>query len=146
MTKRYSRGEGPRPTLRLKFGDRRDQLVAIRLGMLVKEPIHSPSLDDIVRRAKISRSVMFHYRPTKRDYFDVFLTSRPKDPRQHVPAGADSAEAPRFVIRASFEQIDRRRDFHLAFVFGQLVLTPGVRQRGWLHRSETLQLRPRSRP
>lgn len=124
--KKGSRG-GPRPALRLKFGDRRDQLLAIGLGILVKEPIHTLSLDEVARKAEISRSLLFHYFPTKSDYFDAVLdvaTQRVLD-NTAPPAGADPETALRHIICALFEQIDRRREFYLAFVFGQGALTLG---------------------
>lgn len=124
--KRDSSG-GPRPALRLKFGDRRDQLLAIGLGILVKEPIHTLSLDEVARKAEISRSLLFHYFPTKSDYFDAVLdvaTQRVLD-NTAPPADIEPEAALRHIVRALFEQIDRRREFYLAFVFGQGALTLG---------------------
>jgi AcrR family transcriptional regulator len=117
----------PRPPLRLKFGDRRDQLLAIGLGMLMKEPIHQLSLDAVARKANISRSLLFHYFPTKSDYFDAVLdvaTQRVLD-NTAPPEDADPDAALRFIVGALFETIDRRREFYLAFVFGQGALTLG---------------------
>lgn len=127
MTSQRGSGAQPRPPLRLKFGDRRDQLLAIGLGMLIKEPIHQLSLDAVARKANISRSLLFHYFPTKSDYFDAVLdvaTQRVLD-NTAPPEGADPDAALRHVVGALFETIDRRRDFYLAFVFGQGALTLG---------------------
>ena len=95
--------------------------------MLVKEPIHTLSLDDVARKAEISRSLLFHYFPTKSDYFDAVLdvaTQRVLD-NTAPPADADPDAALRYIVGALFEQIDRRREFYLAFVFGQGALTLG---------------------
>lgn len=127
MTNKKSSSGGSRPALRLKFGDRRDQLLAIGLGILVKEPIHTLSLDEVARKAEISRSLLFHYFPTKSDYFDAVLevaTQRILD-NTAPPADADPEAALRHIVCALFEQIDRRREFYLAFVFGQGALTLG---------------------
>ncbi|OJZ64950.1 hypothetical protein BRW64_16045 [Mycolicibacterium diernhoferi] len=113
--------------MRLNFGDRRDQLLAIGLGILVKEPIHTLSLDEVAKKAGISRSLLFHYFPTKSDYFDAVLDVAAQRVLDNTapPADAHPDAALRHIVGALFEQIDRRREFYLAFIFGQGALTLG---------------------
>ena len=53
---------------RLSRGERRSQLVALGIRLLETTPFHALSLDDVAERAGVSRSLMFHYFPTKLDY------------------------------------------------------------------------------
>jgi AcrR family transcriptional regulator len=47
---------------------RRAQLVALGLKMLSTRPLDKVAIDDIAAEAGISRGLLFHYFPTKRDY------------------------------------------------------------------------------
>ena len=49
--------------------ERRKQLIGIGLRMLTKRPLHQVTIDEVAAEAGISRSLLFHYFPTKRDYF-----------------------------------------------------------------------------
>src|ERR671910_1617823 len=54
---------------RLSAEERRRQLVAIGLAMIVETPIQDLSMDDIAAEAGISRGLLFHYFPTKTDFY-----------------------------------------------------------------------------
>src|SRR6478735_735688 len=54
---------------RLSADDRRRQLVAIGLSKIVETPIQDLSLDDVAAEAGISRGLLFHYFPTKTDFY-----------------------------------------------------------------------------
>ncbi len=54
---------------RLPADDRRRQLVGIGLRMLTETPIHELSVDTVAAAAGISRGLLFHYFPTKRDFY-----------------------------------------------------------------------------
>lgn len=49
--------------------ERRKQLIGIGLQMLTRRPLHQVTIDEVAAEAGISRSLLFHYFPTKRDYF-----------------------------------------------------------------------------
>lgn len=53
---------------RLGADARRAQLIELGLEVLAKEPRESVALDRISERAGISRGLLFHYFPSKRDY------------------------------------------------------------------------------
>lgn len=53
---------------RLEAGDRRRQLVELGLEMLSSKPREQVAIDRIAEVAGISRGLLFHYFPTKRDY------------------------------------------------------------------------------
>src|SRR5204863_260541 len=58
---------------RLSPEDRRRQLLGIGLRMLVEKPIQDLPLDAVAAEAGISRGLLFHYFPTKTDYYDAVI-------------------------------------------------------------------------
>jgi AcrR family transcriptional regulator len=105
---------------RRSAGDRRAQLVEIGLELLPTTPVHELTIDEVARRAGISRSLLFHYFATKRDYYTAVtraaaealfdhLAPRPGTPaREQVPAMVD-----RYV-----GWVELYRETHIAFVRG----------------------------
>ena len=92
---------------RLTAEDRRKQLIGIGLRQLAERPIHELSLDEIGAEAGISRGLLFHYFPTKRDYYTAVVRAaanrliRQTEPDPHAPPG---------------EQLTQTHDAYLAFV------------------------------
>ncbi len=111
--------EAPRRT-RLAPDERRRQLVAIGLAKLVDTPISGLSVDEVAAEAGISRGLLFHYFPTKRDFYLACIAAagrrilRTTAPDPDLPA----EEQVRGMVRAFVEQIDRRRDFYLSLLHG----------------------------
>ena len=62
-------GGAPAVRRRLSADERRRQLVAIGLAKIVETPIQDLSMDDIATEAGISRGLLFHYFPTKTDFY-----------------------------------------------------------------------------
>ncbi|MQA26173.1 MAG: TetR family transcriptional regulator, partial [Micromonosporaceae bacterium] len=54
---------------RMPADDRRRQLVGLGLQMLTEVPIQDLSVDKVAAAAGISRGLLFHYFPTKRDFY-----------------------------------------------------------------------------
>lgn len=112
---------------RLSPDDRRRQLVGIGLRMLVDRPIQDLPLDDVAREAGISRGLLFHYFPTKTDYYEAVLGAarrrvvRNVSPDEGVPAELAVEQ----LVTRFFAQIERRREFYLALVFGSGAVTLG---------------------
>ncbi|RYB89924.1 TetR/AcrR family transcriptional regulator [Nocardioides glacieisoli] len=108
--------------------DRRRQLVAIGLSKIVETPIQDLSLDDVAAEAGISRGLLFHYFPTKTDFYLACIAAagrrmlRTTAPDEELP-GEQQVE---MVTRLMVEQIERRRDFYLALVHGHGVADPRV--------------------
>lgn len=113
---------------RLSADDRRRQLVAIGLSKIVETPIQDLSLDDVAAEAGISRGLLFHYFPTKTDFYLACIAAagrrmlRTTAPDEDLP-GEQQVE---MVTRLMVEQIERRRDFYLALVHGHGVADPRV--------------------
>lgn len=113
---------------RLSADDRRRQLVGIGLSKIVTTPIQDLSLDEVAAEAGISRGLLFHYFPTKTDFYLACIAAagrrilRTTAPDEDLPAD----EQVEMVTRRMVEQIERRRSFYLALVHGHGVADPRV--------------------
>lgn len=113
---------------RLSADERRRQLVAIGLAKIVETPIQDLSMDDIATDAGISRGLLFHYFPTKTDFYLACIAAAGRRMlRTTAPdEGATGEEQVETVTRLMIEQIERRRGFYLALVHGHGVADPRV--------------------
>ena len=113
---------------RLSADERRRQLVAIGLAKIVQTPIQDLSMDDIATEAGISRGLVFHYFPTKTDFYLACIAAAGRRMlRTTAPdEGASGEEQVETVTRLMIEQIERRRGFYLALVHGHGVADPRV--------------------
>ncbi len=109
----------PRRT-RLTRDDRRRQLVGIGLAKLVDTPIQDLSIDEVAAEAGISRSLLFHYFPTKRDFYLACIAAAGRRILRTTAPDLDLApgEQVRAMVRLFVQQIDRRRDFYLSLLHG----------------------------
>jgi len=111
---------------RLSAEERRRQLVAIGLAKIVEKPIQDLPMDDIAAEAGISRGLLFHYFPTKTDFYLACIAAagrrmlRTTAPDEDLPGEEQVQQVTRLMI----EQIERRRDFYLALVHGHAVADP----------------------
>jgi AcrR family transcriptional regulator len=105
---------------RRRAGDRRAQLVQIGLELLPTTPVQELTIDEVARRAGISRSLLFHYFATKRDYYTAVtraaaavllehLVPRPDQPRDDQLSG---------MLDRYVGWVETFRESHLAFVRG----------------------------
>ena len=101
---------------RLSRQERHTQLVGLGIRLLETTPFHALSLDDVAERAGVSRSLMFHYFPTKLDY----LTAVVRAASDHVlsltevPEGVHAQDGTRAIVTALVRYIQRRRDNYVA--------------------------------
>jgi AcrR family transcriptional regulator len=112
---------------RLSPDDRRRQLLGIGLRMLVEKPIQDLPLDAVAAEAGISRGLLFHYFPTKTDYYDAVIGAALRRVLRNISPddGVAPDEALRQFVERFYAQIERRRDFYLALVFGNGGLSLG---------------------
>jgi AcrR family transcriptional regulator len=105
---------------RLTHDDRRRQLLGIGLAKLVDKPIQHLSVDEVAAEAGISRGLLFHYFPTKRDFYLACIEAAGRRILRNTEA--DPALPPRAqvesMVRLFVEQIDRRRAFYLSLLHG----------------------------
>ena len=105
---------------RLTHDDRRRQLLGIGLSRLVEKPIQHLSIDEVAAEAGISRGLLFHYFPTKRDFYLACIEAAGRRILRNTEA--DPSLPPReqveSMVRLFVEQIDRRRAFYLSLLHG----------------------------
>lgn len=105
---------------RLTADDRKKQLVRIGLMMLRDKPIHELSIDAIASEAGISRGLLFHYFPSKRDYYVAVISAAGR--RLLRVTKPDESLAPEQQLREMLVQfvafIARRRTAYISFVRG----------------------------
>jgi AcrR family transcriptional regulator len=100
--------------------DRRKQLIRIGLMMLRTQPIHELSIDDVAGQAGISRGLLFHYFPSKRDYYVAVISAagrrllRVTKPDESLPPDQQLREM--LIQFVAF--ISRRRTAYISFVRG----------------------------
>ncbi|MCA0143635.1 TetR/AcrR family transcriptional regulator [Blastococcus sp. LR1] len=108
------------PRERRTAGDRRAQLVQIGLELLPTTPVQELTIDEVARRAGISRSLLFHYFATKREYYTAVTRAAADLMWEHlVPApGAPPEEQVTGMLDRYVGWVETFRESHLAFVRG----------------------------
>ncbi|MGH3518031.1 MAG: TetR/AcrR family transcriptional regulator [Haloechinothrix sp.] len=72
--------------------ERRKQLIGIGLDMLTRRPLHQVTIDEVAAQAGISRSLLFHYFPTKRDYYAEVVRAASRRLLRATRAGQDAVD------------------------------------------------------
>ena len=128
VTKDVTHGASAGRRVRMAPADRRRQLVGLGLARLVEAPDEELPVDAIAREAGISRSLLFHYFPTKADYHAEVLAAAGRRMFRNVrpPEGVSGEAAVRHLATAFVDQVDRRRDFYLALRRGVTPLASGT--------------------
>src|SRR3954449_10208104 len=107
--------------------DRRAQLVEIGLELLPTTPVQELTIDEVARRAGISRSLLFHYFPTKRDYYTAVTRAAARALEEHLlPRGETPGpdQVPGMLDRY-VGWVETFHESHLAFVRGAAGGGPG---------------------
>jgi AcrR family transcriptional regulator len=110
---------GP-PRLRRTAGDRRAQLVQIGLELLPTTPVQELTIDEVARRAGISRSLLFHYFATKREYYTAVTRAAADLMWEHLipPPGTSPEDQVSGMLDRYVGWVETYRESHLAFVRG----------------------------
>lgn len=100
--------------------DRRAQLVQIGLELLPTTPVQELTIDEVARRAGISRSLLFHYFATKRDYYTAVTRAAADLLMEHLlpRPGTPQDELVDGMLDRYVAWVETYRDTHLAFVRG----------------------------
>jgi AcrR family transcriptional regulator len=114
---------------RLEPAARRAQLVALGLEMLSTRPLDQVVIDEIATEAGISRGLLFHYFPTKRDFHvavvqaaaDDLCGRTAPDPTLPVP------EQLRGSLEAFVDYVSDNRDAYIALLRGTAGGDPALR-------------------
>ncbi|HEX5946400.1 MAG TPA: TetR/AcrR family transcriptional regulator [Acidimicrobiales bacterium] len=108
------------PRTRLEPEARRAQLVGLGLQMLSTRPLDKVAIDDIAAEAGISRGLLFHYFPTKRDFHLAVARAAARqllDRTQTDPA-LPPIEQLRAGVEAFVDHLTDNRDAYVAFIRG----------------------------
>jgi AcrR family transcriptional regulator len=106
--------------LRRSAGDRRAQLVQIGLELLPTTPVQELTIDEVARRAGISRSLLFHYFATKRDYYTAVTRAAADLMWEHLMSrpGTSQEQQVTGILDRYVAWVETYRETHLAFVRG----------------------------
>lgn len=100
--------------------DRRRQLVEIGWKLLQHRPIHELALDEVAAQAGISRSLLFHYFPTKGDFYAAVVEAA--GARMLKPARVSGCVTPEQRVRGLIEGfvrlVERNRVGYTSLVRG----------------------------
>ena len=105
---------------RMSADARRAQLIEVGWELLQSRPIHEMPLDEVAAAAGISRTLLFHYFPTKADFYLAVVTTMGerllRPPR--IPAGAAPVERIRALVDGFVRLVERNRLSYTALVRG----------------------------
>jgi AcrR family transcriptional regulator len=91
--------------------DRRRQLIGIGLEFLATRPVHQITIDEVAAVAGISRSLLFHYFPTKQDYFAAVVRAASRRLLRRIAPESDDLGV---IVSDYVHYIERRREPYVA--------------------------------
>ena len=120
------------PRTRLDPEARRSQLVELGLRMLSTRPLDKVAIDDIAAEAGISRGLLFHYFPTKRDFHVAVAQAAAQELLDRTDPDPDLPLIGRLRagVEAFVDHVTDNRDAYVAFIRGS---SGGDPQPGSLH-------------
>jgi AcrR family transcriptional regulator len=108
---------------------RRAQLVALGLEMLSTRPLDQVAIDEIAAEAGISRGLLFHYFPTKRDFHVAVVQAAADDLVARTEPDPDLPPGPRMraSIEAFVDYVSANRDAYISLLRGTAGGDPALR-------------------
>lgn len=128
---------------RLSRRERHAQLVMMGLRLLETVPFHALSMDDVAERAGVSRSLLFHYFPTKLDYLTAVVAAAADHVLvlTQVPESTSADDSTRAIVTALVRYIQRRRDNYVAVLRSGRSVDPVLEQVvDGMHRTISLRI------
>lgn len=122
----------PSPRTRLDPDARRAQLVELGRRMLSTRALDTVAIDEIAAEAGISRGLLFHYFPTKRDYHLAVARAAAQDllQRTEPDPSLDALAQLRASVAAFVDYVSENRDPYTAFIRGAAGGDPEARAVG----------------
>lgn len=108
------------PRTRLDPAARRAQLVALGLDMLSKRPLDQVVIDEIAAEAGISRGLLFHYFPTKRDFHLAVVQAAADDLHERTEPDPDVPVLDRLRngLEAFVDYVSDNREAYMSLLRG----------------------------
>lgn len=124
---RAVRGRG-KPRVRLDNDQRRAQLLSLAKSAFSDRAYDDVSIDDLAREAKISKGLLYHYFPTKRDLYVAGLTEIAGELVAAVTSssGASPIERARAGLDAYLDHITRHQRAFVSLMRGGIGSDPEV--------------------
>ena len=150
---RAATGEKKTARTRQSVDSRRAQLIAQGMAFFGTRPYDAVSIDDIAEAAGISKGLLYHYFPTKRDYYAAVLQTAAEDLR--VQTEIDPTLAADMRVRTGLEAyldfVKARGPAYVALMRGGIGSDPviaGILDRVRGHFIDTIvkELPPHPRP
>ncbi|MEM8606661.1 MAG: TetR/AcrR family transcriptional regulator [Myxococcota bacterium] len=117
---------------RLNVDIRRQQLLELGLELFANHTYDGLSIDDIAKRAGVSKGLLYHYFPSKRAFYVAAVTAAADqlvdetDIDAHGPEGPPNMDGVREVLRAFLGYVGRRRVEYLFLLGGGIGADPEV--------------------
>jgi AcrR family transcriptional regulator len=128
-TKRLSKEKEPSARARLEVDERRAQLLALGLSIFSERSYDEVAIDDIARAAGVSKGLLYHYFPTKRDFYVAALRQAANALIEQT-IGADTSGAPaerlRRGLKTYLDFVERRGGAYVALMRGGIGSDPEV--------------------
>lgn len=117
-----------RPRVRLSVADRRRQLLELGQRAFTDRPYDEVSVDDIAAHAGVSRGLLFHYFPSKHDYYVAVLARAAEQLLEETVSAVDGTPAERLDagLRAYFRFVDERAETYATLLRGGVGSDPVV--------------------
>jgi AcrR family transcriptional regulator len=119
----------PRRRIRLENDARRAQLLALARKAFSDRSYDDVSIDDLAREAKISKGLLYHYFPTKRDLYVAGLREIADELVErctNIPADLPPVERVRFGVDAYLDHISQHSRAFVSLMRGGIGSDPEV--------------------
>jgi AcrR family transcriptional regulator len=126
------RGASPKseraPRARLDVDERRAQLLSLGLAMFSERSYDEVSIDDLARAAGVSKGLLYHYFPTKRDLYvaALALAARGLIDETMTARGAPPEERVRRGLETYLDFVERRGKAYVALMRGGVGSDPEI--------------------
>lgn len=116
--------------IRLDPAERRDQLLDLGVKMLSLRGLEQISVEEIAKMAGISRGLLFHYFPSKRDFHIEIVRHSSNDLLARVAPNPDlePMEMLRDVMGRYIDYVTEHRDGYVSLLRGRASGDPDMRQ------------------
>ncbi|MDI1450739.1 TetR/AcrR family transcriptional regulator [Polyangium sp. 6x1] len=119
----------PAARARLEVDERRAQLLALGLSIFSERSYDEVSIDDIARAAGVSKGLLYHYFPTKRDYYVAALRAASKellDQTLRTTPDASPEQEIECALRTYLAYVERHGPAYVALMRGGIGSDPEV--------------------